>query len=141
MKKIIFGMILILLCIGIYFFVEFVRKNENNYSSEKFKDVIINSPKANSKIQSPFMIRGKARGMWFFEASFPIILTDDKGKEIAITQARAEAEWMTEGYVPFSAELVFSGQNSGTHGVLVFKRDNPSSLPENDASVSIPVVF
>lgn len=141
MKKIIIAATFVLVVLGIYFLVQGIKREEVQYSNTKLPEIIINSLKSNSVIQSPLMIRGRAKGMWFFEASFPIILVDENGKEIVTTPAHAEAEWMTEGYVPFSAELVFSRQKSGTHGTLIFKRDNPSGLPENNASVSIPITF
>ncbi len=141
MKKIVVTIIFAVTILCVYFLVQGVKKEEAQYSNTKLPEIIVDSPKSGSVIQSPLMIRGKAKGSWFFEAVFPIVLKDNEGKEIISSYARAEGEWMTEGYVPFSAELLYPTQKRGEAGFLIFKRDNPSGLPENDASVSIPVIF
>lgn len=142
MKKTIFFLVLVLCIAGFVFVVaRFVQNNEDEFGSKNLPDVVIESPKIKSRVQSPIMIRGKARGNWFFEGSFPVVLQDSHGTVIANSFVRAQGEWMTEQYVPFSGELLFSGTKSGDSGLLVFKKDNPSGLPEHDASTSIPVVF
>lgn len=100
--------------------------------------VKVDSPSSNQEIQSPFIIKGQARGTWFFEASFPIILLDEKGNIIKQTIAQAQGEWMTEDFVPFEAILTFSVPKD-QKGTLVFKKDNPSGLPENDDEVRVSV--
>jgi hypothetical protein len=47
---------------------------------------------------------------------------------------------MTNEFVPFEATLTFTKPTTET-GTVVFQRDNPSGLPENDQSVSIPIYF
>jgi hypothetical protein len=80
--------------------------------------------------------------MWYFEASFPIRLVDAKGNIILQTHAQAQGEWMTENFVPFTSTLTWSSTSTtATSGVLIFMRDNPSGLPENDAEVRIPITF
>ena len=101
--------------------------------------IVIDSPLPNDVITSPLTIKGKARGPWFFEASFPVRLLDDSGKEIATTAAQADGEWMTEDFVPFTATLTFT--TTAKTGTLVLQKDNPSGLPENDGSVRMDVKF
>ncbi len=84
------------------------------------------------------VIEGRAPGNWFFEASFPILLTDNKGNTLAEAIAQAEGDWMTTALVPFHATLHFTPPSSAS-GTLVFKKDNPSGLPEHDASIEKPV--
>jgi len=103
------------------------------------KEVIIESPEVNALVKSPLLVRGKARGFWFFEASLPVQLTDSNGNVIVSSPATADGEWMTTDYVDFTAELKF--MTTATSGFLVIKKDNPSGLPENDAEVKIPVKF
>jgi hypothetical protein len=142
MKKLIIFCSIGLIIAGFVFIVfQFVQNYQNEYDSRRLPDVVIEAPKINTRIQSPVMIRGRAKGSWFFEAVFPIALINREGKEIATSQARAEGEWTTEKFVPFSAEIIFPTQDKGEQGALIFKRDNPSGLPENDASVSIPITF
>ena len=96
-------------------------------------------PAANAIVKSPLMLQGEARGNWYFEASFPVRLLDAQGKEIAVTQARAQGDWMTTEFVPFTATLNFT--TIAEQGMLVLEKDNPSGLPQNAASIVIPVKF
>jgi hypothetical protein len=103
--------------------------------------IIVDVPTINAAISSPLTISGKARGYWFFEASFPIELQDAEGKKIAETYAQATEEWMTEEFVPFSLSFSFPAQKPGSKGTLILHKDNPSGEPQHDRSVSIPVTF
>ncbi|MEK7542906.1 MAG: Gmad2 immunoglobulin-like domain-containing protein [Patescibacteria group bacterium] len=102
-------------------------------------------PKPSSFITSPlFVIEGRARGNWFFEASFPVKLLDGNGKLISsgIAQVDPPGEnWMTNNFVPFHATLLYNGFSNTESGTLVLKRDNPSGLPQNDDEIRIPVFF
>ena len=98
------------------------------------------SPQANEKVSSPLLIKGEARGFWFFEATFPVKLLDDKGNIIAQHYAQAKGDWMTEDFVPFEAELVFEAPTT-QKGWLVLEKDNPSSLSENADELTIPIIF
>jgi len=107
---------------------------------EKRDLIKVTSPRPNQVITSPLKIQGEARGTWFFEASFPIKLYDNKGNEIGLAIAQAKSDWMTENFVPFEAEISFSAKE-GEKGLLVFKKDNPSGLPEKDDELHMPVIF
>jgi len=107
---------------------------------EKADLIKVESPEPNQKITSPLIVRGEARGYWFFEASFPIKLLDGEENLIALEIATAQSEWMTEDFVPFEAVVEF--ENPATEkGILVFEKDNPSGLPENANELRIPVFF
>ena len=99
------------------------------------------APYMNQEITSPLVISGQARGEWFFEASFPAVLTDQSGNILAQTPVAAQGDWMTQNFVPFSASLKFTKPTDVKTGFLILKRDNPSGLPQNDQSYKIPVVF
>jgi hypothetical protein len=107
---------------------------------EKQNLIKINSPRPNELIKSPLEIKGEARGYWFFEASFPIKLTDENGKELGTVIAQAQSDWMTEDFVPFEAKLEFQKPET-KKGFLILKKDNPSGLPENDDELRVPVRF
>lgn len=109
-------------------------------SSVKIEDIFLSSPLPNTTITSPLIVEGEARGTWYFEASFPVRLLDANGNEIAVTPAQAQGDWMTEDLVPYTALLEFSQPSTPT-GTLVLQKDNPSGMPENDKSLSIPVSF
>ncbi len=98
----------------------------------------VNNPSPGSTIGKSFTVTGEARGYWYFEASFPVLLKDKNGKVIASVPAQAQGEWMTENFVPFKADIKVPENFSGP-ATLVLKNDNPSGLPEKDASVSFPI--
>lgn len=107
---------------------------------DKSNLIKVSAPLPDEIIKSPLMISGSARGYWFFEASFPIKLVDETGIEIASGIAKAEGDWMTAEFVPFKAELIFKNPSAKT-GKLIFKKDNPSSLSQNDDELVVPVNF
>lgn len=112
----------------------------------RFEDMIVlESPLPGATITSPLTLKGQARGGWYFEASFPVYLTDWDGKIIAQAPAQAKGEWMTSEYVPFEVTLTFDTPTPGdpavNRGTLILHNDNPSGLPENDRALEVPVVF
>jgi len=92
------------------------------------------------QVSSPLIVKGEARGYWYFEASFPVELLDGNGNQLAIKPAQAQGEWMTEEFVPFTVTLTFPTPPTPT-GTLMLRKDNPSGLPENDDWLAIPVTF
>lgn len=99
------------------------------------------TPAPGDTVSSPLLLRGEARGTWYFEASFPVRLLDAGGQEIAVTYATAQGEWMTTQFVPFTSTVTFVSPPAGTAGTLVLVKDNPSGEPEFDDERRIPVVF
>jgi len=109
-------------------------------ADKKVETICVDKLKDNSLISSPLKITGRARGTWFFEASFPIQLLDQNGAALAQTIGQTPSDWMTNDLIPFTAELKFVAP-AGNTGQLVLHKDNPSGLPEHDASFSIPIRF
>lgn len=103
--------------------------------------LVVESLKNNGSIASPLTITGRARGNWYFEASFPVEIKNASGTTIAKGPAQAQGAWMTEDYVPFKITLTFPPQAAGSKGTVVLRNDNPSGMPENDKSLEIPVTF
>ena len=107
----------------------------------------VTSPEGMAVVTNPLSLTGKARGSWFFEASAPVALVDWDGKIIAEGFVTATGDWMTTEFVPFTGSLEFtSPYKEGDEvfmkrGSLIFKKDNPSGLPEHDDAVEIPVLF
>jgi hypothetical protein len=107
-----------------------------------YKDVVIlEHPLSGGKISSPLTVSGRARGTWYFEASFPVILKDSSGTVLAQAPAQAQGDWMTENWVPFTVTLQFNVPGVTGTGTLTLQKDNPSGLPEYDDALMIPVVF
>ncbi len=101
----------------------------------------LSTPLPGEEISSPLVIKGQARGTWFFEASFPVILVNWDGLIIAEGVATATDDWMTEEFVPFTANLEFIKPDYSNRGALILKKDNPSDLPEYDNALEIPILF
>ena len=89
---------------------------------------------------SPIKFWGEARGNWYFEASFPVQVLNEDRTVLGTGIAQAQGEWMTSEYVPFRGEVVFD-KPKGKNGFIVFRKDNPSGLPEHDDALEIPIMF
>jgi len=114
---------------------------------EKADRITLTTPAPEMVVGNPITITGQARGMWYFEASFPIVLTDWDGKIIAETYASAQGDWMTEEFVPFVAELGFPNPYKEgdpdfmKRGTIILQKSNASGLPEHDDALEIPIRF
>jgi len=141
LKYIIIPIITVLVVAGSWFLMRHSSRAPNidtGNQSEKQDLIKITTPQPNQTIQSPVLIKGEAKGYWFFEASFPIKLFNEKGELLATTIAQAQKDWMTEDFVPFEAELNFAVSQT-QKGLLVLEKDNPSGLPEHADELRIPV--
>lgn len=107
---------------------------------EKSDLIVIETPRPGQTISNPIVIKGKARGNWYFEASFPAHLIDANGQSLGNIPIQANGEWMTTEFVPFTASMDFTIPFTKT-GTLILKKDNPSGLPENNDELRIPVTF
>jgi hypothetical protein len=54
--------------------------------------------------------------------------------------AQAQGDWMTEDFVPFKADIKVP-DTFGGNATLILTKDNPSGLPEHDASISFPITI
>lgn len=120
---------------------------DTSTSSQNYKDLVFITTPLDQPIQSPFMLEGQARGMWYFEASFPVVLTNWDGLILAEGYAEAQEDWMTEEYVPFKVTLSFETPYKDgdpdfmKRGSLILKKDNPSGLPEKDDAFESTIFF
>jgi|GEM_PF-1126795 len=108
-------------------------------------NIVVTEPLPETSVTSPLTVKGLARGTWYFEASFPLVLTDWDGRIIAQGYAMALDDWMTENFVPFEGNLEFiKPENIGDfskRGALILQKDNPSGLPEYDDAGEFTVYF
>lgn len=104
-------------------------------------EVEVSEPAANSNVTFPLLVTGQAKGGWYFEGSFNVKLLDGEGNVLDETFAQAQEDWMQEGFVPFEATIEPTTPPTEGEGKIVLSKDNPSGLPENDASVEVPVLF
>lgn len=117
---------------------EVVDGPQSSYMNASEDNIVVDIPTAGAVTGKTFSVKGKARGGWYFEASFPAVLLDANGQEIAQAVGLAEGEWMTEDFVPFTVEFAAPITYMGP-ATIVLKKDNPSGEPQYDASLSIPI--
>lgn len=113
---------------------------EPTYKNASADMIRIETPHAGGVVGKEFVAVGSARGNWFFEASFPIEIIGENGNIIGGSFATAEGDWMTTDFVPFKSEIIDLPSAYIGPAWLVLKKDNPSGLPENDASMWVPIV-
>jgi len=106
------------------------------FSSDNVK---ISSPLPGAEVDKNLEVRGEARGGWYSEGTFPVQVHDSANNRIGGGTAKSESDWMTTEFVPFSASISVEGYSGPA--VIALLKSNPSGLPENDDSVSIPIVI
>lgn len=100
----------------------------------------VDEPVPNAVVGKTFSVAGSARGVWYFEASFPVEVTAPDGTVLAQLPATANGDWMTNDFVPYIVSLKITNGYTGP-ATVTLKKDNPSGEPERDASVSFSVVI
>lgn len=150
-KKTIVTIVVLIIIIGAGYFIcrsfepSFRQKptSEEIYNGEVVdanNSIIIEYPRKNQKIKSPLIIKGKARGDWFFEAQFIAEIYDIHDIFLGRAILTAKEDWMTENFVPFEGELTFVPPSTSL-GKIRFFNANPSGLPENQKIFEMPVQF
>lgn len=108
------------------------------YSNATKDLIVVDSPLPGQSVTKTFSVTGKARGTWYFEASFPIKVVDRDGTILFSAPAQAQGDWMTEDFAPFKVDITLKSTYTG-EATLILNKDNPSGLSEKEASVSIPI--
>jgi hypothetical protein len=133
--------IIIILAIGLFVYSYPVKKvivpenGQITYINSTSDLIQVELPFPGAVTGKEFSVIGKARGVWFFEASFPVEVLDKDGKTLFIGPAQAQGEWMTENFVPFKIDIKIPQSYIGP-ATLVLRKDNPSGMAEHDASIS-----
>lgn len=117
---------------------EVVQKATYNNTTES--EVNVEIPYPGAVVGKDFSIIGKARGGWYFEASFPVQVLALDGRVLFEGPAQAGSDWMTENLVPFKLDIKISEKYIGP-ATVVLKKDNPSGDPAKDASISFPITI
>lgn len=142
--------ILIIVLLGVLAFVPGKKSAQNQNQNQQNQNQQVNlqkgdgieifSPLANTEISSPLKIIGKVSGSGWtgFEATVGTVqLKDYKGNVLGQTFLSATTEW-TKLPTNFEGDLDFVANNDGP-GILVFKNENASGLPEHDRTFVLPV--
>ena len=105
------------------------------------ENIEVERPLPGERTGEALSVFGKARGAWYFEGDFPLLLTDAAGRVLARGFATAQDPWMTSDWVPFVGILPNPEVHTGSWGWLILKKDNPSDRVELDDAVAIPVLL
>lgn len=99
----------------------------------------VTSPKPNSIVGQEFEVTGRARGYWYYEGSFPVVVIDNTGYSVAEGFAEAQSSWTTTSYVPFVAKIKLISEPKSNSGFIRLKKDDPSG--QNSDAIEIPIRF
>ena len=101
--------------------------------------IVVHTPQPFEKVTGTLVIKGEARGTFFFEADFPVEVVLENG-EVIQHYAMADDEWMTEEFVPFTSTIDISGLEP-QDVTIKLHRNNPSDNRENDMVMELPVTI
>ena len=116
-------------------------------------NVNVFTPFPGATVPKTFSVTGEARGPWYFEALFLVQVRDKNDNVVASGPARAQSDWMTDKFVPFRVTLTIGKttveealtnvkyNDYAGPATIVLLKNNPSGLPENDDSVSMPIII
>ncbi len=99
----------------------------------------VDAPRPGTVVAGTVEVSGRARGPWFFEGDFPLLVLDGRGEVVARHFASAREPWMTTDWVPFAATVTIAQPYAAGWGWLVLKKDNPSERRALDDEVRIPI--
>lgn len=120
--------------------IEIDNKEESNKGYEN-DDLKLDTFKENDLLNNKEIIKGKMKGNYFFEGTFPIIVEDLNGNVLGQTTTKITPGWETEDFVKFETEEIIFDNKNKKEGYLIFKNDNPSGLPEYEKTIKIKVKF
>lgn len=100
----------------------------------------LNDPTATDTVLSPILLKGQARGYWFFEGDFPVTLEDAEGNILARSIAMAQGEWMTRDWVDFEVSIKYEVEK-GQAVYAVFHKQNASGDPAQQRSFKLPLTL
>jgi hypothetical protein len=101
--------------------------------------VSVTAPLPNAIVSHTFDITGTAPNLWYDEAVFPIQVRDANDDLVGTAQGEAQSDWTVSGPVAFKSQITVDASYEGPAN-LILLRDNPSGLPQNIDSVTIPIV-
>lgn len=112
----------------------------SKHPAEAHPEISLSNLSNNQAIASGFTVQGKVKGNWFFEGSFPVEILNANRQKLSTVLAQTKEDWMTSEMIGFFAKLDFPKPLTD-HGYVVFRRDNPSGLPEHDREFTVQVRF
>jgi len=108
-------------------------------TSEKGVKIKLDNIKEGDTVEVGFEVKGSVTGSWFTEGVFPVRITEKETNSVIITNtARADGEWETEDYVPFSFVIDAEIEEEGSY-ILRFDKANPSGVSDGYDYASLTV--
>ena len=114
---------------------------EENKNIGEGRTLVLYNFREGDILQTGYVIEGKTKDNFFFEGTFPILIQDLNGSNLGNSFAQSKTDWMTSDYVEFATEPLNFDKKDNKEGYLIFKKDNPSGLSENDKEIKIKVRF
>lgn len=139
LKKILITILAILIILGGWAGFRFVVLKYFR-GSTLAKEIRVEFPRPDEEIGNPVIIKGKAKGSWFFEGNAPVTLLDGNGQSLVNGYISTKDRWMTEEFVDFEGGFSYETPKTET-GYLVFAKANPSGLTEYNLEITIPIRF
>ena len=139
-----------LICIALAYLFYAQKKNVvTEITEEKVfvqnESLIVEEPLRGDIVTSPLTLKGKVRGTWLFEADAPVLLTDWDGRIIGESYIKADGNWMTEEFVPFTGTITFTTpQDVGefsNRGSIVFMKANAADLPVHEEALEFEIFY
>jgi hypothetical protein len=114
--------------------------------AEKPGVIVVSSPLPETTVPpSSVVVKGKAVGNWFFEASAPVDIVNWDGLIIGQGYVMVDQgyDWMTTDMVPFTGTISYDANQLGAYkyGWIIMKKDNPSGEPQFDDSLEFKILF
>lgn len=114
--------------------------------AQKEGKIVVSSPLPESTVgASPIVVKGRAVGNWFFEASAPVDVVNWNGLIIGQGFVTVDQgyDWMTTDMVPFTGTISYDATQLGPYkyGWIIMKKDNPSGEPQFDDSLEFKILF
>lgn len=114
--------------------------------AEKAGKIVVTTPLPGSTVStSPIIIKGRAVGNWFFEATAPVSVVNWDGLIIGEGYIKVNDgyDWMTTEMVPFTGTISYDASQLGPYkyGSIILRKDNPSGEPQFDDSLEFKILF
>lgn len=114
--------------------------------AQKEGKIVVTSPLIESTVSSsPIVIKGRAVGNWFFEASAPVDVVNWDGLIIGQGFVTVDEgyDWMTTDMVPFTGTVTYDASKLTPYkyGSIIMRKDNPSGEPQFDEYIEFKILF
>ncbi len=105
-------------------------------------DLLVFQPQAQQKILPPLTITGQARGYWFYNNEFPVIVYDSTDTAIAYGVAKTTADTNTKEFLPFTAVIEeYTFLPAKKRGYILFQRSTGDIQQGRQNTARVPIQF